>query len=47
VTESSVVHQHLPTEPASGRGQPVPERAELLPGVWRLPLPLKTARLDT
>jgi glyoxylase-like metal-dependent hydrolase (beta-lactamase superfamily II) len=29
----------------TGVGQSVPERAELLPGVWRLPLPLKDSPL--
>ncbi|HLZ27769.1 MAG TPA: MBL fold metallo-hydrolase [Chloroflexota bacterium] len=45
MTESSVVHPHSPPERASGRSQALPERAELLPGVWRLPLPLRDSPL--
>jgi glyoxylase-like metal-dependent hydrolase (beta-lactamase superfamily II) len=47
VTESAAVHPHPhPQQHAVAAGdQPLPERAELLPGVWRLPLPLRDSPL--
>ena len=36
---------HAPHGAASGTARPLPERAELLPGVWRLPLPLRDSPL--
>ena len=46
MTESSAVQeQHPPQRAVAGAAQPLPERAELLPGVWRLPLPLHDSPL--
>jgi glyoxylase-like metal-dependent hydrolase (beta-lactamase superfamily II) len=39
VSESPAIH------PAAREAEPVPARAELLPGVWRLPLPLRDSPL--
>ena len=36
---------HAPHGAASGTARQLPERAELLPGVWRLPLPLRDSPL--
>jgi glyoxylase-like metal-dependent hydrolase (beta-lactamase superfamily II) len=45
VTESSAALGHAPHRLSRGAHQSLPERAELLPGVWRLPLPLRDSPL--
>ena len=45
VTESSVTLGHAAQAHARGVRQPLPERAEMLPGIWRLPLPLRDSPL--
>jgi glyoxylase-like metal-dependent hydrolase (beta-lactamase superfamily II) len=45
VTESPATLGHAPRRLSGGRSYALPERAELLPGVWRLPLPLRDSPL--
>ncbi|TME27058.1 MAG: MBL fold metallo-hydrolase [Chloroflexi bacterium] len=45
VSESPTVLGKVPQAFSSGPGQALPERAELMPGIWRLPLPLRDSPL--
>jgi glyoxylase-like metal-dependent hydrolase (beta-lactamase superfamily II) len=45
VAESQATIGHAPHRVRRGGSQLLPERAELLPGIWRLPLPLRDSPL--
>jgi glyoxylase-like metal-dependent hydrolase (beta-lactamase superfamily II) len=45
VTDSPATLGHAPHRVSRGDNQALPERAELLPGIWRLPLPLRDSPL--
>ena len=45
MTDSPATLGHAPHRVSRGANQALPERAELLPGIWRLPLPLRDSPL--
>lgn len=45
MSDSPATLGHAPRRASRGANQPLPERAELLPGIWRLPLPLRDSPL--